>query len=247
MLFVLPNDFRNTRTREYRHVGNILCLSRFTQFLAAYSLPADFRSLQSTGLYILLPSAFFSQGHTLLPQVKSYPMYILVQYTSPSKGLVDRQLQLDLMSAPLDHDHISTILKPRSTLKSRTVTSNATPSSQSYAMERPPYRTSTHSTTPDEAYTPNPPKAKVTRVTSRGYPVSGDIRVPLAYHSAGGHALFSRAWWAEITKTDIFWKDFEKYVARTTIDRRLRSPLDSKHVKIFTEFKTRSKKALSSE
>jgi hypothetical protein len=67
--------------------------------------------------------------------------------------------------------------------------------------------------------------------------------IPAVMVSSNGRTLFSALWWAEITKRDDFWKEFEKYVARTTIDRRLRSPIDSKHVRVVTEFQTRQKKA----
>lgn len=60
--------------------------------------------------------------------------------------------------------------------------------------------------------------------------------------SSCGRTLFTKAWWAEITKTDEFWKDFEKYVARSTVERRFKSPVGTKHVTIFTEFKTKQRK-----
>ena len=66
--------------------------------------------------------------------------------------------------------------------------------------------------------------------------------IPAVMSSSNGRTLFSTLWWAEITKRDDFWRHFEIYVARTTINRRLRSPLDSKHVRVVTEFQTKRRR-----
>jgi hypothetical protein len=60
--------------------------------------------------------------------------------------------------------------------------------------------------------------------------------------SDNNRALFSKAWWAEITKRDDFWKEFEKNVAKSTVERRFRSAVGTKDVTLFTKFRTRQKR-----
>lgn len=102
-------------------------------------------------------------------------------------------------------------------------------------MAAPGRRTSAASAIP--APSPSPSKSRKPKASSRSVAVPHGTVIPAVMQSDSGCTLFSKAWWADITKKDEFWKEFEKNVARSTIERRFRSAIGTKHVTLFTEFK----------
>ena len=81
----------------------------------------------------------------------------------------------------------------------------------------PVRRISTTSATPTATHKRKPPNPQ-----NRGktVPVDIDTRIPAAY--ANKHALFSRAWWTEVSKGDRLWTDISK-IAASTLNKRLKA------------------------
>ncbi|OCT49909.1 hypothetical protein CLCR_11342 [Cladophialophora carrionii] len=50
--------------------------------------------------------------------------------------------------------------------------------------------------------------------------VVGEVSIPVQY-SIPDAQLFSQKWWAEATKTNLFWTQFKRYISRGTINKRI--------------------------
>ncbi|ETI19813.1 hypothetical protein G647_08826 [Cladophialophora carrionii CBS 160.54] len=50
--------------------------------------------------------------------------------------------------------------------------------------------------------------------------VVGPVSIPVQYNIPDAQ-LFSQKWWAEATKTNLFWTQFKKYISRGTINKRI--------------------------